>query len=83
VESLSAEFFRHRSHPFPEDIKIAKVLPTELILSGPIFLAFLAKYFPGGFRYGQPYVAVDANVYFLVEAIVDKVEAAGTNRAVG
>ena len=37
------------------------------------------EYVPGGFWYGQPYVAVDANVYFLVEAIVDKVEAAGAN----
>jgi hypothetical protein len=46
-------------------------------------LAFLVDYVPGGFGYGQAYVAVDANIYFLVEAIVDKVEAAGTDGAGG
>jgi hypothetical protein len=41
----------------------------------------LVEYVPGRLRDGQAYVAINANVYLLLEAIVDKVEAAGADGA--
>jgi hypothetical protein len=71
------EVIRSLNHPD------SKSLAYDSVLRRPVFLPFFADHFPRRLGNGQAYVAIDANIYFLVEAIVDKVEAAGTDGAGG